>query len=163
MFILTMMQGIHYCIITKNNVYYSTPNAMPSPSAVHMTLVHLRNKIFRDITVSQKGLPKYNLSKKCLHLLAHSPNQHQGRNGRENERKAAEAPDAQKSSDSEADVYAQESHNESEKEKEDKSPLHPKKKHHQEISLCSEKFSSQKELNDHIVAYHNYKFLCSDR
>ena len=30
-------------------------------------------------------------------------------------------------------------------------------------SLCSEKFSSQKELNDHIAAHHKYKFLCSDR
>ena len=35
--LLAMMQGIHYCIITKNNIYYSTPNAMPSPSAVHIT------------------------------------------------------------------------------------------------------------------------------
>ena len=31
--LLAMMQGIHYCIITKNNIYYSMPNAMPSPSA----------------------------------------------------------------------------------------------------------------------------------
>ena len=54
---LAMMQGIHYCIITKNNVYYSMPNAMPSPSAVHITLVYLRNKVFRDTTVSKKGPP----------------------------------------------------------------------------------------------------------
>ena len=30
-------------------------------------------------------------------------------------------------------------------------------------SLCSDSFTSQKELNDHVVAVHNYKFLCSDR
>ena len=30
-------------------------------------------------------------------------------------------------------------------------------------SLCSESFTSQKELNDHVAAVHNYKFLCSDR
>ena len=30
-------------------------------------------------------------------------------------------------------------------------------------SLFSEKFPSQKELNDHIAGHHNYKFLCSDR
>ena len=83
--LLAMMQGIHYCIITKNNVYYSMPNAMPSPSAVHMTLRYLGNKVFRDTMVSKEGPPKSNLSKKCLYLLAHSPHQHQGRNGRENE------------------------------------------------------------------------------
>ena len=32
--LMAMMQGIHYCIITKNNVYYSMPDAMPRPSAV---------------------------------------------------------------------------------------------------------------------------------
>ena len=42
--------------------------------------------------------------------------------------KASEAQDAQESTDSETtDVYTQESHDESEKEK-DKSPPHPKKK-----------------------------------
>ena len=56
--LLAMMQGIHYCIITKNNIYYSMPNAMPSPSAVHITLVYLRNRVFRDTTVSKKGPPK---------------------------------------------------------------------------------------------------------
>ena len=44
-YLLAMMQGIHYCIITKNNIYYSMPNVMPSPSAVHMTLVYLGNKV----------------------------------------------------------------------------------------------------------------------
>ena len=29
--------------------------------------------------------------------------------------------------------------------------------------LCSENFSSQKELNDHVAVHHKYKFLCSDR
>ena len=44
--LLAMMQGVHCCIITKNNIYYSMPNVMPSPSAVHITLVYLRNKVF---------------------------------------------------------------------------------------------------------------------
>ena len=44
--LLAMMQGVHYCIITKNNIYYSMPNMMPSPSAVHITLVYLGNKVF---------------------------------------------------------------------------------------------------------------------
>ena len=30
-------------------------------------------------------------------------------------------------------------------------------------SLCSENFSSKKELNDHIAVHQKYKFLCSDR
>ena len=39
------------------------------------------------------------------------------------------------------------------------------KKRHvvRKCSLCSESFTSQKELNDHVAAVHNYKFLCSDR
>ena len=55
--LLAMMQGVHYCIITKKNIYYSMPNEMPSPSAVHITLIYLRNKVFRDTTVSKKGPP----------------------------------------------------------------------------------------------------------
>ena len=66
--LLAMMQGVHYCIITKNNIYYSTPNVMPSPSAVHITFVYLGNKVFQDTTVSKKGPPKYHLSKNCLYL-----------------------------------------------------------------------------------------------
>ena len=50
--LLAMMQGIHYYIITKNNVYYSTSDVMSSPSAVHMTLVYLGNKVFGDAIVS---------------------------------------------------------------------------------------------------------------
>ena len=30
-------------------------------------------------------------------------------------------------------------------------------------SVCSENFSSQKELNGHFAVHHKYKFLCSDR
>ena len=106
---------------------------------------------------------------------------------KQDKRKAAEgkALNAQESMDLEMDVYAQESHDESEKEKEDKSPSHPKKHKKKVIrvvkskeykiqqpkkrevirkySFCSEKFCSQKELNDHIAANHNYKFLCSDK
>ena len=29
---------------------------------------------------------------------------------------------------------------------------------HRKCSLCSESFTSQKELNDHVAAVHNYKF-----
>ena len=76
--LLAMVQGIHYCIITKDNIYYSLPNIMQSPLAVHMTLVYLRNKVFRDTTISKKGPPKYNLSKTCLNLLAHSPTSMKG-------------------------------------------------------------------------------------
>ena len=44
--LLAMMQGAHYCIITKNNIYYSMPSVMPSPSAVHITLDILGTKCF---------------------------------------------------------------------------------------------------------------------
>ena len=126
--LLAMMQGIHYYIITKNNVYYSTPNAMPSPSAVHMTLVYLRNKVFRDTTVSKKGPPKIQF-KQEMPTSFHTqppPTPREEQQRKQDERKAAEALDAQESTDLEMDVYAQESHDESEKEKEDKSPPHPK-------------------------------------
>ena len=43
---LAIMQGIHYCIITKDNIYSSLPNVMPSPSAICMTLMYLGNKVF---------------------------------------------------------------------------------------------------------------------
>ena len=55
--LLTMMQGIHYCIITKDNIYYSLPNVMPSPSAIHMTLVYLGNNVFQGTTISKKEPP----------------------------------------------------------------------------------------------------------
>ena len=185
--LLAMMQVIHYCIITKNNIYYSMPNAMPNPSAVHMTLVYLGNKVFRDTTVSKKGPPKIQF-KQEMPTSSHTqppPTPREEWKRKRDKRKAAEALDAQESTDSETDVYAQESHEESEKEKEDKSPLpiqknvrkglgvvkskeykiwRPKNREViRKCSLCSEKFSSQKELNDHIAAHHNYKFLCSDR
>ena len=54
------------------------------------------------------------------------------------ERKATEAPDAQESLGWETDVYAQESHDESEKEKEDKSPPHPKK-HKKKVRVVKNK------------------------
>ena len=64
----------------------------------------------------------------CLHLLAHSshPPREESQRKRD-ERKAVEALDAQESTDLETDVYAQDSYDESEKEKEDKSPPCPKK------------------------------------
>ena len=34
------------------------PNVMPCPSAVHITLVYLGNRVFLDTTVSKKGSPK---------------------------------------------------------------------------------------------------------
>ena len=48
--LLCIMQGIHYCIITKTQSHYSHPTTFPSPSAVHKTLVYLRNKVFWDTT-----------------------------------------------------------------------------------------------------------------
>ena len=41
--LLAMMQGIHYCIITKDNIYYSLPKIMPSSLALYMMLIFLRN------------------------------------------------------------------------------------------------------------------------
>ena len=45
-----IMQGIHYCVTTKTEIHYSHPTAFPSPSAVHITLVYLGNKVFQDTT-----------------------------------------------------------------------------------------------------------------
>ena len=62
------------------------------------------------------------------------------------ERKSAEALDAKESTDSKTDVYTQESYDESEKEKEDKSPPHPKK-HMKRVTVVKSKeykFSIQK-------------------
>ena len=36
--LLAVMNKIHYCIITKTQVYYSHPTVFLSPSAVHITL-----------------------------------------------------------------------------------------------------------------------------
>ena len=56
--LLAIMSQIHYCIITKTSIYYSHPNAFPSPSAVHVALVYLGNSIFRDtMTLSKKCPP----------------------------------------------------------------------------------------------------------
>ena len=162
-----MMQGIHYCIITKNNVYYSTPNVMPSPSAVHITLVYLRNKVFRDTMVPKKGSLKIVFKKAMLQCTRASsctqlpPTPREEWQRKWDERKLAESPDAQESTDLETDVYSQES----EKRKRKKNPLPILKKHKKKAkvvkskeykiwwpkkgavirkcSLCSEKFSSQ--------------------
>ena len=48
--LLCNMHGIHYCIITKTQIQYSHPTAFPSPSTVHITLVYLGGKVFRDTT-----------------------------------------------------------------------------------------------------------------
>ena len=162
------------------------PNVMPSPSAVHITLVYLGNKVFSDTTVSKKGPPKIvfeqampqcTRASSCTQL---PPTPREEWQRKWDERKLAESLDAQESTDLEKDVYAQES----EKENEEKSPPHIKKHKKKakvvkskeykiwqpkiraiirKCSLCLEKFSSQKELNDHIAGCHKYKFLCSDR
>ena len=101
---------------------------MPSPSAIHMTLVYLRNKVFRDTTVSKKGPPRIHF-KQQLPKSSHTqppPTPREEQQRKQDERKALEAQDTQESTDSEMDVYTQESHDESEKEKEDKSPSCPK-------------------------------------
>ena len=54
--LLALMNQIHYCIITKTQVFYSHPSFF-SPSNIHMKLVYLGNSIFRDTTT---------LAKKCL-------------------------------------------------------------------------------------------------
>ena len=114
--LLAMMQGVHYCIITKNNINYSTPNVMPSPSAVHITLVYLGNKVFQDTTVSKKDPPQI-LFKQELPLSHPQPPTLTPRKERQRkwDERRAELPDAQEST------------TESEKEKEEKSPPHPKK------------------------------------
>ena len=53
--LLAIMSQTHYCIITKTNIYYSHPNAFPSPSAVHITLVYLGNSIFWDTMTPAKN------------------------------------------------------------------------------------------------------------
>ena len=71
--LLCIMQGIHYCIITKTEIHYSNPTAFPSPSAVHITLVYLGNKVFCDTTRKALKPPPPILSlinhcqTKCLH------------------------------------------------------------------------------------------------
>ena len=100
------------------------PDVVPSPSAVHMTLVYLRNKVFRDTTVSKKGPP--------------TPREEHQRKQDERKAAAGTAPDAQESMNAETDVNAQESHDESEKEKKDKSPPHPKK-HQKKVRLIKSK------------------------
>ena len=55
--LLAIMSQIHYCIIMKTNMYYSHPNAFPSPSAVHIALVYLGNSIFRNTMTLAKKCP----------------------------------------------------------------------------------------------------------
>ena len=158
---------------------------MPHPGAVHITLVYLRNKVL-DTTVSKKGPPKIVFKQampQCTRASSRTqplPTPREEQQRKWDERKLAEFLDTQESTNLERDVYAQES----DKEKEEKSPPHPKKHKKKakvvkskeykiqqpkkraiirKCSLCSEKFSSQKELNGHIAGYHKYKFLCSDR
>ena len=51
----TIMSQIHYCVITKTEIYYNHPDAFHSPSAVHIALVYLGNSIFWDtMTLARK-------------------------------------------------------------------------------------------------------------
>ena len=86
------------------------PNVMPSPSAIHMTLVYLGNKVFKDTTVSKKGPPKQLPKSSCTQP---PPTPREEWQRKQDERKALEAQDTQESMDSETDLYAQESHDES--------------------------------------------------
>ena len=56
------MQGIHYCIITKTQIFYSHPTAFPSPSTAHITLVYLENKVFCDTTKKAMKFSPPNIS-----------------------------------------------------------------------------------------------------
>ena len=170
--LLAVMNQIHYCIITKTQVFYSHPTFY-SPSDIHIKVVYLGNSIFRDTTT---------LAKKCPpppHIDFNQPLP-QDTTPREACHKNWEQKQQQQESLSESEYAkeSQESKSESEKEKEGTSPPHPKKskrklrvqnletkKRHvlRNCSLCSESFTSQKQLNDHVAAVHNYKFLCSDK
>ena len=54
--LLALMNQIHYCIITKTQVFYSHPT-FSSPSDIHIKLVYLGNSIFRDTTTLTKKCP----------------------------------------------------------------------------------------------------------
>ena len=54
--LLAVMNKIHYCIITKPQVYYNH-QGFPSPSAMYITLVYLGNSIFRNTTTLSKKCP----------------------------------------------------------------------------------------------------------
>ena len=54
--LLAVMNQIHYCIITKTQVFYSHPT-FSSPSDIHLKLVYLGNSIFRDINTLTKKCP----------------------------------------------------------------------------------------------------------
>ena len=144
---------------------------------MHITLVYLGNSIFRDTTT---------LAKKCPpppHIDFNQPLPQDNTPREACHKNWEEQKRQQKRSQSESE-YAKESHDESKKGKEGTSPPSPKKckrkvrvvkskeyniqrpkKGHviRKCSLCSDMFNSQKELNDHVAADHNYKFLCSDR
>ena len=55
--LLAMMSQIHYCVITKTQIYYSHLDAFHSPSAVHIALVYLGNSIFSDTMTLAKKCP----------------------------------------------------------------------------------------------------------
>ena len=112
------MNQIHYCIITKTQVFYTHPT-FSSSSDIHIKLVYLGNSIFRDTTT---------LTKKCPtppHIDFNQPLP-QDTTPREAHHKNWEQKQQQQESQFESE-YAQESKSESEKEKEDTSPPHPKK------------------------------------
>ena len=60
------------------------PNVMPSPSAVHITLVYLGNKVLRDTTVSKKGPPQNSIYARNASIFCTQPVPTPRRNGREN-------------------------------------------------------------------------------
>ena len=96
------MQGIHYCIITKTQIHYSHPSAFPSPSAVHLTLIYLRNKVFCDTTTKAIKSPPQpciefneplpgNMTSRAAHLRNH------------NERKEQKHSDSESAQESESE------------------------------------------------------------
>ena len=88
-----------------------------------MTLVYLGNKVFRDNTISKKGPPTIQFKQelpKSSHTQPQKPTTtpREEQQKQQDERKALEAQEFQESTDSEStQVYTQESHDESEKEK----------------------------------------------
>ena len=112
----------------KTKVFYSHPTAFCIPSAVHLTLVYLGNSIFRDITTLTKKCPPPHHIDFNQHLPQDTtPREAHHRKWEEQKQQQQESQSESEYTQESADLEnAQESHDESEKEKEDTSPPHQK-------------------------------------
>ena len=121
----------------------------------------------------------YHLSKNCLYLTHSHQHLHQGRKGRENEKRGEQShrmprnllnllPLNLKGKRRKIPSPSKKCRNKKTKPKVVKVKKYKfqwskKRAAIRKCSLCSENFNSQKELNDPIAVHHKYKFLCSDR